>query len=202
MASLSIRQRNCTTKSLFLLHPSPCANLRNRVTQINRKERQAWMTQAWRRKRVSSRLQVDALLIVSSTDGLHTLTLVARQIWLEDTSTQAKSQASKSTSHVRSGPLQFFLYHTFVLFFVSARSVNVQQCLWAKTLIARTETPPTCCSNLQIRINKLKGTIVLKTEELKQLQAEGELRGLGQDIILDYFNLWIMANYSSTVQKK
>lgn len=95
-----------------------------------------------------------------------------------------------------------FLYHTFVLFFVSARSVNVQQSLWAKTLIARTETPPTCCSNLQIRINKLKGTIVLKTEELKQLQAEGELRGPGQDIILDYFNLRIMANYSSTVQKK
>lgn len=120
MASLSIRQRNCTTKSLFLLHPSPCANLRNRVTQINRKERQAWMTQAWRRKRVSSRLQVDALLIVSSTDGLHTLTLVARQIWLEDTSTQAKSQASKSTSHVRSGPLQvFFVPHFCSVFCVS-----------------------------------------------------------------------------------
>lgn len=92
-----------------------------------------------------------------------------------------------------------FFCTTFVLFFVSVRSVNVQESLWAKALIARTETPPTCCSNLQIRINKLKGTIVLKTEELKQLQAEGELRGPGQDIILDYFNLW---NNSSTVQKE
>lgn len=128
--------------------------------------------------------------------------------WSPDRSDWRTHQHKQRVKHPKAHPTfgldhcSFFLYHTFVLFFLSARSVNVQQCLWAKTLIARTETPPTCCSNLQIRINKLKGTIVSKTEELKQLQAEGELRGPGQDIILDYFNLWIMANYSSTVQKK